>query len=251
MESILLKKSFQINNLKKIKFNSLWGHDGIFTTIRLIGKKPNFVLIDKHLKKFNKDIKYFDINFKLTKKFLMNFLQSQSSIKNYDHLLRVAITKKILSISLRKRNKPQKNFKAKIIKYQRALPNLKNLQYKKILALQNKINLKKEELIFYYKNKLLEGSTTNLIFIKKNKVIIPKNSYYKGITLAYLLNSISKRILKEDIFISNLNEFSEIILVGSGKGVISISSIKDLNWYRSSLKMYNLLDKIYSRVLLK
>ena len=111
--------------------------------------------------------------------------------------------------------------------------------------------MKKEELIFYYKNKLLEGSTTNLIFIKKNKVIIPKNSYYKGITLAYLLNSISKRILKEDIFISNLNEFSEIILVGSGKGVISISSIKDLNWYRSSLKMYNLLDKIYSRILLK
>ena len=115
MESILLKKSFQINNLKKIKFNSLWEHNGIFTTIRLIGKKPNFVLIDKHLKKFNKDIKYFDINFKLTKKFLMNFLQSQSSIKNYDHLLRVAITKKILSISLRKRNKPQKILKLKLL----------------------------------------------------------------------------------------------------------------------------------------
>ena len=251
MENILLKKSFQINNLQNIKFNSLWGYKGIFTTIRVFGKKTNFVLINEHLKKFNKDIKYFDINFKLTKKFLMNFLQSQSSIKNYDHLLRVAITKKILSISLRKRNKPQKNFKAKIIKYQRVLPNLKNLQYKKILALQNKINLKKEELIIYYKNKLLEGSTTNLIFIKKNKVIVPKNSYYKGITLTYLLNCIPKKVLKEDVFISSVNEFNEIILVGSGKGVISISSIKDLNWYRSSLKMYKLLDKIYSRVLLK
>ena len=82
-------------------------------------------------------------------------------------------------------------------------------------------------------------------------MIIPKNSYYKGVTLTYLLNSIPKRTLKEDIFISNLNEFSEIILVGSGKGVISISSIKELNWYRSSLKMYELLDKIYSKVLLK
>ena len=251
MENILLKKSFQIKSLKNIKFNLLWGCDGIFTTIRIKGKKPNFVLIDQHLKKFNKDIKFFNINFKLEKKFLISFLQTQSSIKNYDHLLRVAITKKILSISLRKRNTPQKNFKAKIVKYKRILPNLKNLKYKKILTLQNNINLKKEELIIYYKNKLLEGSTTNLIFIKKNKVIVPKNSYYKGITLTYLLNCIPKKVLKEDVFISSVNEFNEIILVGSGKGVISISSIKDLNWYRSSLKMYKLLDKIYSKVLLK
>ena len=82
-------------------------------------------------------------------------------------------------------------------------------------------------------------------------MIIPKNSYYKGVTLTYLLNFIPKGVLKDDIFISSLNEFSEIILVGSGKGVISISSIKDLNWYRSSLRMYKLLDKIYFRVLLK
>ena len=86
MENILLKKSFQIKSLKNIKFNLLWGCDGIFTTIRIKGKKPNFVLIDQHLKKFNKDIKFFNINFKLEKKFLISFLQTQSSIKNYDLL---------------------------------------------------------------------------------------------------------------------------------------------------------------------
>ena len=251
MENILLKKSFQINNLKNIKFNSLWGYNGIFTTIRLVGKKPHFVLINEHLKKFNKDLTYFDINFILTKKYLNNFLKNQSSIKKYDHLLRVAITKKIISFSLRKRKKPQKKFRAKIIRYQRTLSGLKNLKYKKILCLQNKINLKNEEILFYYKKKFLEGSTTNLIFVKKNKLFIPKNFYYQGITLTYLLNNIDIKIQKTDIFVSSVNEFSEIILVGSGKGVVSIASINNLNWYRSSLKMYKLLDRIYSQSLPK
>ena len=40
MEKILLKKSFRVKDLKIINFNPLWGYTGIFTTIRLFGKKP-------------------------------------------------------------------------------------------------------------------------------------------------------------------------------------------------------------------
>ena len=52
---------------------------------------------------------------------------------NYDHLLRVALTNKILSISIRKRLKPKKNFELKLINYRRIDPETKNLYYKKIL----------------------------------------------------------------------------------------------------------------------
>ena len=55
MENILLKKSFHAKNFKLLKFNPLWGYKGIFTTIRLFGKEPNFILVDQHLKKLNKD----------------------------------------------------------------------------------------------------------------------------------------------------------------------------------------------------
>ena len=175
--------------------------------------------------------------------------KSYSKIKNYDHLLRVAVTKKLISLSLRKRNKEQKNFTAHIYRYQRTLPSFKNLQYKKILSLQKKINLQKEEILFYNKSKILEGSTTNLIFVKNNQLFIPKNSYYFGITLSYLTKTIPYKIKKIDILISNFYEYSEILLVGSGKGVVSISSIDQLNWYRSSLKMYNSILKEYSKVL--
>ena len=93
MENILLKKSFHAKNFKLLKFNSLWGYKGIFTTIRLFGKEPNFILVDQHLKKLNKDLRYFGIDVKISKKFLTNFLNKYSKIKNYDHLLRIAVTK--------------------------------------------------------------------------------------------------------------------------------------------------------------
>ena len=249
MENILLKKSYHVKDLKNVKFNSLWGYNGVFTTIRISGKKPNLVLIDQHLKKLNKDSNFFGISFKISKQFLINFIHTNSKIKNYDHLLRVAVTKKLISLSLRKRNKEEKNFTAHIYRYQRTLPSFKNLQYKKILSLQKKINLQKEEILFYNKSKILEGSTTNLIFVKNNQLFIPKNSYYFGITLSYLIKTIPYKIKKIDILISNLYEYSEILLVGSGKGVVSISSIDQLNWYRSSLKMYKSILKEYSKVL--
>ena len=249
MENILLKKSYHVKDLKNVKFNSLWGYNGVFTTIRISGNKPNLVLIDQHLKKLNKDSNFFGINFKVSKQFLINFIHTNSKIKNYDHLLRVAVTKKLISLSLRKRNKEEKNFTAHIYRYQRSLPSFKNLQYKKILSLQKKINLQKEEILFYNKSKILEGSTTNLIFVKNNQLFIPKNSYYFGITLSYLIKTIPYKIKKIDILISNLYEYSEILLVGSGKGVVSISSIDQLNWYRSSLKMYKSILKEYSKVL--
>ena len=251
MENTLLKKSFRVKDLRTISFNSLWGYKGIFTTIRLIGNKPNLILVEEHLKKLNKDIRYFGINFKISKQFLIKFIKNNSKIKSYDHLLRVAITKKILSLSLRKRIKEDKFFTAQIYRYQRVLPAFKNLQYKKIISLQNKINLKKEEIIFYNKNKILEGSTTNIICVKDNKLFITRTSYYYGITLEYLIKKLPFKVHKKDINVKNLDEFTELLLVGSGKGVVSISSIQKLNWYRSSMKIYNFLFKKYSKLLIK
>ena len=251
MEKILLKKSFCVKDLKKINFNPLWGYKGIFTTIRLFGKKPKLILVDEHIKKFNRDAIKFGINYELSKQFLLNFINNNSKIRNYDHLLRIAVTKKILSISLRKRNKEDKLFKAQIYRYQRILPSFKNLKYKKIISLQNKINLKKEEIIFYNKNKILEGSTTNIICVKDNRLFIPRTSYYYGITLEYLIKKLPFKVHKKDINVKNLDEFTELLLVGSGKGVVSISSIQKLNWYRSSMKIYNFLFKKYSKLLIK
>ena len=49
----------------------------------------------------------------------------------------------------------------------------------------------------------------------------------------------------KDILVKSLNQYSEIILIGSGKGVASINTINDINWKRKSLKFYKILLNFY------
>jgi len=47
--------------------------------------------------------------------------------------------------------------------------------------------------------------------------------------------------------IRNMNDYDEIIVIGSGKGVVSVSSIEKPFWKRKSLKNYRILLKIYKK----
>ena len=43
MATLLLKKSYQLNNLKEVNFKDLWGSRGVFTTMRMVGKPPKLI----------------------------------------------------------------------------------------------------------------------------------------------------------------------------------------------------------------
>ena len=45
---------------------------------------------------------------------------------------------------------------------------------------------------------------------------------------------------------ARLENYEEIILIGSGKGVVSVSQIENTSWKRKSLKIYDRLFKIYN-----
>ena len=150
----------------------------------------------------------------------------------------------MISISLRKKLKVKSNFSLKLINYKRIDPEYKNLKYKKILNFLKKMNTTKSDIALYKNNKILESGTSNLLFIKKNKIYSPINSFYKGTTLKFFTKKI-KNIKKKNIFVDSLNDYDEIIIIGSGKGVVSVSSINKPFWKRKSLKSYRYLSKIY------
>ena len=110
------------------------------------------------------------INFSLTQKKLLELIPKNLRIKKYNHLLRIAIKKNVISISLRPRLKLTNNFNCKLVNYKRTNPKIKNLQYKKILSMQKDIDMQKTEILFYNNNSILEGSTTNLIMIKNSQI---------------------------------------------------------------------------------
>ena len=71
-------------------------------------------------------------------------------------------------------------------------------------------------------------------------------NFYSGTTLKFFKKKINN-IKKINIFIDSLIKYDEIIIVGSGKGVVSVSSIAKPYWKRKSLKYYRILLKIYQK----
>ena len=247
MVTLLLKKSYRHKDLKEIKFHDLWNSYGVFTTMRVIGKPAKIIFFKEHINNLIRSLKVYKINKKNIKQNILKLIKlNLNKNKKYDHLFRVAANNKMISISLRKRLKPKLNFSLKLIDYKRIEPEYKNLKYKKILNFLKKMDTTKSDIALYKNKKILESGTSNLLFVKKNKIYSPINNFYKGTTLKFFTKKL-KKIKKRNIFIDSLESYDEIIVIGSGKGVVSVNSIEKPFWKRKSLKNYRILSKIYQQ----
>ena len=245
MVNYLLKKSYQLKDLKEIEFNDLWGDQGVFTTMWIFGSPPKILFFKEHINNLLKSTKSYSISKPSLKSDILKLLKDNLKLKKkYNHLLRIAVNKKTLSISLRKRIKPNLNFDLKLVNLKRHKPEFKNLKYEEILKHLSKLNNSRSDIGLCSNKKIFETGTSNLLFVKNNKIFSPKDKFYKGITYKFFKSKI-KRIVQKDILISSLNEFDEILLVGSGKGVASVKTISKYKWNRKNLKFYNILLKYY------
>ena len=251
MVKYLLKKSYQLKDLKEIEFKDLWGDRGVFTTMWIFENPSKILFFKEHINNLIKSTKAFSISKSSLRSDILNLIKNniKSKIK-YNHLLRVAVNKKILSISLRKRIKPKLNFNLKLVKLKRQNPEFKNLKYKEIIKYLSKLDNSKSDIGLCSNKKIFETGTSNLLFVKDDKFFSPIDKFYKGITYKFFKSKI-KKITRKDIFVNNLKEFDEIILIGSGKGVASVKTISQLGWQRKSLKNYNILSKYYKLAVTK
>ena len=245
MATYLLKKSYQLKDLKEIKFKDLWGDHGVFTTMWIFGKPAKILFFENHLKNLIRSLKRYGIKKRFLKKDVVKIINTNLS-KNtkYNHLLRIALNKQVISVSLRKRVKPKIDFNLKLVNLRREKPQYKNLKYKKILFHLTKLDNSRSDIGLVVNNKILETGTSNLLFIKKQKIFTPIKDYYEGNTYKFFKSKV-KKILKKNILIKELNDFEEIILIGSGKGVTSVKSIKEIGWKRKSLSKFKEFSKYY------
>ena len=100
------------------------------------------------------------------------------------------------------------------------------------------------------KKMILETGTSNLLFIRQNKIYTPTKGYYEGNTFKFFKSKI-KNIIKKDIFVKDLKGYDEILLVGSGKGIASVKTIKQIGWKRKNLKKFRILSKYYYSIINK
>jgi len=245
MVTYLLKKSYQHKSFKEVNFKNLWGDNGVFTTMWIFGKPPKILFFKPHIKNLIKSLKFYKLNkLNLEKNILKLLMINIKKNNKYNHLLRVAINNKIISVSLRKRLTPKLKFNLKLVNYRRNKPEFKNLKYQVILKYLSKMDTSTSDIGLCNNRKIFESGTSNILFIKNDKIFSPVNKIYKGITFKFFENKLGK-FIKKDILIKSLNVYDEIILIGSGKGVVSVSTINDIKWRRRSLKFYKILLNFY------
>jgi len=94
MVTFLLKKSYQLSNLKEVTFKDLWGSRGVFTTMRMVGKPPKLILLKPHVENLIKSTKKYGIrkkNLKLLKKvqsILITQQHQQQLLEKFMNMLR-------------------------------------------------------------------------------------------------------------------------------------------------------------------
>ena len=246
MATLLLKKSYQLSNLKEVTFKDLWGSRGVFTTMRMVGKPPKLLLLKYHIENLIKSTKKYGIRKNNLKNIILDLIKKNTLYKGSDNLFRVALNKKLISISIRKRPKPKNNFNLLLFKYKRIEPNYKNLYYKKILAKLSKVDSTKFDVALVSNDKILETGTSNLVFVKNGKLFSPKKNCYFGNTIKFISKKI--KINYKEISINKISDYDEILLIGSGKGVTSVSKINELKWKRRKKEYFAKLHKIYKSI---
>ena len=251
MVTYLLKKSYQHKTLKEVNFKDLWGDKGVFTTMRILGKPIKILFFKKHIKNLIKSLKVYKLNRANIEKDILKLIKLNIDItKSYNHLLRVAINKKIISISLRERKTPKLKFNLKLINHKRVDPELKNLKYKLILKYLTKMDNTTSDVGLCYNKNILESGTSNIFFIKDNTIYSPSKNIYKGVTYNFFKKKLGK-ITNKEISVNSLNNYDEILLIGSGKAVTSVETIKEINWKRKGLKYYKILSDFYKKEIFK
>jgi 4-amino-4-deoxychorismate lyase len=250
MVTYLLKKSYQHKTLKEVNFKDLWGDKGVFTTMRIVGKPAKIIFFKKHIKNLIKSLQVYKLNSNNIEKNILKLIKLNID-KNisYNHLLRVAVNKKIISVSLRDRKTPKLKFNLKLINYKRIDPELKNLKYKLIIKHLSKMDNTTSDVGLCFEKKILESGTSNIFFIKKDKIYSPSKNIYKGVTYDFFKKKLSK-IYNKEILVNTLLSYDEILLIGSGKAVTSVETIKEIKWRRKSLKHYKILSNFYKKEIL-
>ena len=123
MVNYLLKKSYRLKDLKEVDFEDLWGDHGVFTTMWIFDNPSKILFFKEHINNLIKSAKAYSVFKKSLKKDILDIIKKNLNSKiQYNHLLRIALNKKTLSISLRKRVKPNLNFDLRLVNLKRQKP---------------------------------------------------------------------------------------------------------------------------------
>lgn len=236
-------------NRNPIPFVDPWGHSGAYTTMLVEGTPSTAIFFDRHLKRLRQSLN----KLKLPQQFSESFLKDTilGVISRFDqgpYMLRVAVIKEGLFLSTYPQSGKGAELEGKLCHIRRKLPAAKSLLDMGLFEEMKKVDRNcKELLLISPSGNILEGATTNVLFVRGNTIISPTQDALPGITRQVIQELVPEpwRWNADDVHLGDLHKFDEILVCGSGKEVARIISLSKIQWEPRSQKAFDTLSRCY------
>ena len=211
-----------------------WGEAGAYTTILVDGDPPRPRFLERHLDRLEESCGLLEAEPPLPRAFVKSKVLEAADALESGTMLRVALIPAGLSLT----SYPQSGKNADLTgipeTVQRHLPAAKSLMDTPLKNhLQNYDRNLHELLLIDPDGYILEGATTNLLFVKDHQIDSPESGCLAGITRQILRESINESEWvwnPSQIHMEQLPEYDEILVCGSGKEVARLIRIEGHNW---------------------
>ncbi|MPQ44115.1 aminotransferase class IV [Clostridium tarantellae] len=231
-----------INGKKNGEFildSSMYFGEGVFETIYV---NEQAIFLKEHIERLNNSSKILGINKEINFLDVKNFIE-EKKIRNC--ALKINLTEKNIIFSTKeltyKREHYEKGFSLALSKVIRNSTSI--LTYiKSMCYIENLIEKKKairqgfEECIFLNeKGFLTEGSTSNMFFVKKNKIYTPAVScgLLNGIVRRWIINNF--KVIEGEFLLKDLHECEGIFLTNSLMGIMNVRNFNNIKFETNNI----------------
>jgi len=240
-----LNGKFVNKNKAKIKVNDLGllrGY-GVFDYLRTYNRIPFH--LNEHLVRFFDSAKRFNLKIPYSKEEIKNILFKLIKKNKGELTFRIILTGGESSdgkISKKPNffiivEKPlsypaifyQKGIKVITLNYLRDFPEIKSLNYALALSYWQKVLKEKaQEILYLFKNRIYEASTSNFFIIKNGVIFSPKENVFEGVTKKVVIQLAKKygfKIKEKKLFLDEILRADEIFITATSKEIMPVVKI--------------------------
>ncbi|MDG1132432.1 MAG: aminotransferase class IV [Opitutales bacterium] len=231
-----------------------WGRPGAFSTFRVYPNRKTPFLAD-YLDRLLDSARRLNLSWIPDSTEISGRLSSYLSDlgNDYSGLMRICLFDDLIGLSDRPANSDGNPVEGWLLNYRRPEPLAKSTAEKDLYGALSKLEVEKEDWIIIdpKDNNLRETATSNLIFSSGKKLLIPEKFILQGIVLRQLLPHLNSQFsvtrgIPQD---SELSDFDEILLCGTGRGVAPLSSLSELGWNSRGDIIFNQVRQIYDSLI--
>jgi 4-amino-4-deoxychorismate lyase len=231
-----------------------WGRPGAFTTFRVFPNRK-IPFLPNHLDRL------LDSARRLHLPWLPHSTEIQDRAHRYidelgdafTGLVRICLFEDLLGLSDRSAASDGQPVDGWLLHHRRPEPLAKSTADKELYGALSELDVQKEDWIIIdpKDNDLRETATSNLIFASGKNLLIPEKFILQGVVLRQLLPLLQSEfsITRGSPKDSDLSDFSEILLCGSGRGVAPLCSLSELGWSTRGDTVFNQVRQIYDSLI--